>query len=59
MNGKVEDSSAQYGSTTAGIEASNVHGSVLTCHDISYDVYIKDKACCGQLQPKRILNNIK
>ncbi|KAL8563937.1 hypothetical protein ACOMHN_059367 [Nucella lapillus] len=34
------------------------HTSTLTCHNISYDVYIKNKACCGTLEPKRILNNV-
>ena len=36
-----------------------VRGSVLSCHSISYDVYIKNRACCGKLEPKRILTNIE
>ncbi|XP_076467726.1 broad substrate specificity ATP-binding cassette transporter ABCG2-like isoform X2 [Babylonia areolata] len=35
-----------------------VQSSVLTCHNISYDVFVKNKACCGNLESKRILNNI-
>lgn len=36
-----------------------VRGSVLSCHSICYDVYIKNRACCGKLEPKRILTNIE
>ncbi|KAK7491867.1 hypothetical protein BaRGS_00016886 [Batillaria attramentaria] len=38
--------------------SSGVVGSVLSCHSISYDVMVKNKACCGRQEPKRILNSI-
>ncbi|KAK7113491.1 broad substrate specificity ATP-binding cassette transporter ABCG2-like isoform X2 [Littorina saxatilis] len=38
--------------------STEVKGSTLSCHDICYDVFVKNKACCGALEPKRILKNI-
>jgi hypothetical protein len=56
--------SANNGRQAVGIEASmsqsmDVKSSVLSCHGICYDVFVKDKACCGKLNPKRILKNIE
>ncbi|MCK5923036.1 MAG: hypothetical protein KAG66_18995 [Methylococcales bacterium] len=48
------------GETTADLQLSGeVKGSVLSCHSIYYDVFVKNRACCGTLEPKRILTNIK
>lgn len=37
----------------------NKVGSVLSCHKISYEVKVKTKACCGNLEPKQILKDIE
>ena len=60
MSGDQSDWKQQQSGTTTELQLSGeVKGSVLSCHNICYDVYVKNKACCGKLEPKRILTNIE